>query len=176
MRKLFALIACVLVFSSCDFITNKYNQYFKEEPPQPIDTIIIDEDVDVMALTLEALRKKRIPSGYQIVGDVQSDVLTYLGFMVDDVKQYIFKNANGEKIVFSDNDTNFALKIKSKKSPRKNGGFEANPRYVNKEFRVVWRKLILTRDPQNEIEFYNHEIEQIIFLQEQTQFLIKEFE
>lgn len=175
MRKLFALIVCVIIFSSCDFITNKYNQYFKEEPPQPIDTIIVDEDVDVMALTLDALRKKRIPSGYQIVGDVQSDLLTYIGFLFDDVKHYIFKNANGEKFVFSNNDTNFALKVKSKKSPRKNRGFEANPRYVNKEFRVVWRKLILTRAPQNETEFYNQEVDQIIFLQEQTQYPVQVF-
>lgn len=175
MKKLFPLIVLVLVFTSCDFVESKYNQFVRGETPQGIDSIIVNEDIDTLALTLDALRKKRVPGGYQVVDDVKTDLLTYVGFYMNDVPQYTFTNAEGEEFIFSSNDTNFILEIKSQNPTKENKGLEANSRYLNKEFRVVWRNLILTHAPQNETEFYNQEVVQIIFLQEQTRFPVKEF-
>ncbi len=147
----------------------------RSETPQSIDSFITNEPIDTLALTLDALRKKRVPNGYQVIDDIKTNLLTYVGFSANDVGSYTFVNAEGEEFVFNGNDTNFILEVKAKNPTKENAGLEANPRYLNKQFRVVWRKLMLARSPQNEFEFYNQEVDQIIFLQEQTLFPVQNF-
>ncbi len=170
MKKIIPLFLLIFVFSSCDFVNTKYQQFVKGEAPQGIDTIIVEGSIDTLALTLDALRKKRIPNGYQIVDDIKTEILFYTGFSMGDVGLYHFKNAAGDEYVFNGNDTNFILEVKSKNPTKENGGLDPNPRYLNKEFRVVWRKIQLIGNPRNEAEFYNQELDQIIYLQEQVRF------
>lgn len=139
------------------------------------DSIEVQAPIDTLELTLDALRNKRLREGYKMIGDVKTDILTFTGFEMGDAAYFIFSNSSGKTISFSGNSTNVELIIPmpdslsesvlpSEVEPVDTGGNMPNPKYLNKKFRVVWRTVQLDRKPQNEIEFYYQEYDEIIYL------------
>lgn len=131
---------------------------------EEVDTVLDFSPVDTMALTLEALNKKRLPYGYKMLDSVKTEILTYTGFRMDDIRNYVFTDEAGNEILFSGNDTQFQLAVQSEVANEKNGGFNPNPQYLNRKFQVFWRRIQLKHRPQNEIELYYQEYDEIIFL------------
>ena len=124
---------------------------------------------------MDALRKKNIPADYLILDDVKNAILTYADYRMDDLDYYVFINSSGNEVVFNANDTNFELIIPKKHTETEKflpsevheiriGENIPNPRYLNKKFQVVWRTIQLNRNPQNEIEYYYQEYDEIIYL------------
>ena len=83
-----------------------------------------------------------------------------------DAATYVFKNETGDEITFNGNDTKFLLTVKSIEPTIENGGKDPNPVLLNKKYRVVWRRIQLDHKPQNEMELYYQEFDQIIYLKE----------
>ncbi len=170
---LITLLLCLLV--SCG---NPSDQS-KSKSVQSDDSVEVEArtPVDTLSLTLDALRNKPLREGYKRLGDVKTDILTFTGFEMGDAAYFIFTNSSGKTISFSGNDTNVELIIPmpdslsesvlpSEVEPVETGGNLPNPKYLNKKFRVVWRTVQLDRKPQNEIEFYYQEYDEIIYLKE----------
>lgn len=162
MNKLFFLILFLISAVSC----SKQSGRSSTGTSQIKDSVILPAPIDTLALTLDALRNKRLPEGYKMIGDVRADVLTYTGFRMGDVAYYVFKNETGKEISFNGNDTNFPLTVKSANPTEENGGKDPNPRYLNKTFRTVWRLIQLDHKPQTELELYYQEYDEIIYLKE----------
>lgn len=160
MRKFFSLLFLIIIAVSCKNPLQKNGT----KTAQNSDTALDFSPVDTMALTLEALRNKRLPNGYEMVGDVKTEILTYTGFRMNDTKLYVFKNEAGNEVLFSGNDTQFQLTVKSQNPTEENGGFDPNPRYLNKKFQTFWRRIQLVHNPMSETELYYQEYDEIIFL------------
>ena len=83
------------------------------------------------------------------------DIL-HLGFIDNKNKEYDF-NGNISKIELFKDAAN---------PSEENGGYEANRKYLNKTFRVVWRTLKLKNKPKDEMEMYYEEYDEIIYLKQ----------
>lgn len=160
MKKIFSLLFLIIIAISC----NNPFQKSDKSTDQDTDTTLDFTPVDTLALTLEALRNKRLPNGYQMIGDVKTEILTYSGFRMNDIGYFVFKDETGNEILFGGNDTRFHLTKKSQNPTEENGGFDPNPRYLNRKFQTFWRRVQLTYQPQNERELYYQEFDEIIFL------------
>lgn len=160
MNKLFLFILFLISAVSC----SKQSGRSSADTFHIKDSVVLPAPIDTLTLTLDALRNKRLPEGYKMIGDVKAEVLTYTGFRMGDVAYYVFKNETGNEISFNGNDTNFPLTVKSANPTEENGGKDPNPRYLNKTFRTVWRRIRLDHKPQTELELYYQEYDEIIYL------------
>lgn len=162
MKKFATLFLLIIIAVSC---TNPFQKQ-QSKPVQSTDTVLDYSPVDTLALTLEALRQKRLPQGYRMIGDVQTENLSFTGFRMNDSGYYIFTDSAGNEKLFSGNDTRYHLTVKSLNPTEENGGFDPNPKYLNKKFQVFWRHIQLESRPSNETELYYQEYDEIIFLKE----------
>ena len=160
MRKLSSLLLLMIIAVSC----NNPFQKIISNSEESSDTTLDFSPVDTLALTLDALRMKRLPNGYKMVGDIKTATLTYTGFRMGDAGYYIFADEAGNEILFSGNDTQFHLTVKSQNPTEENGGFDPNPQYLNRKFETFWRRNQLENRPQNENELYYQEFDEIIFM------------
>lgn len=174
MKKGVSILFLAILLVACGHSSNKK----EDRVAQMSDSMEAPAPVDTLALTMDALRDRRLPDGYKMVGDLKTDILTYAGFEMSDAAYFIFKNSSGNTISFSGNDTNLELTV-PKPDPKtesvlpsevkivETGGYVPNPKYLNKKFRVIWRSIQLNRKPQNETEFYYQEFDEVIYLKEE---------
>ena len=160
-RSCFLLLLFAGVLS-CNHHAGKNNS---ETIPET-DSVVQLAPIDTLALTLDALRNKPLQTGYKMIGDVRTAILTYADFRMGDAATYVFKNETGDEIAFNGNDTKFLLTVKSIEPTIENGGKDPNPVLLNKKYRVVWRRIQLNHKPQNEMELYYQEYDEIIYLKE----------
>lgn len=160
MRKLSSLLLLMIIAVSC----NNPFQKFISGSEESSDTTLDFSPVDTLALTLDALRMKRLPNGYKMIGDIKTATLTYAGCQMGDGGYFIFVDDAGNEILFSGNDTQFHLAVKSQNPTEENGGFDPNPQYLNRKFQTFWRRIQLENRPQNENELYYQEFDEIIFM------------
>lgn len=162
MNKLFLTALFLALIVSCGHSSKKST----DNTTPDNENIVSISSVDTLALILDALRNKRLPDGYRSTGDLRSGILTYTGFRMEDAGNYVFTNESGDEISFSGNDTHLHLTVKSANPTQDNGGNDPNPVYLNRKFRIVWRRIQLDHKPQNETELYYQEYDQIIYLKE----------
>ena len=162
MNKLILTVLFLLLMVSCGNSSKKNT----DETSWDNENVVSHSIIDTLALTLDALRNKRLPEGYKTIGEVKTDILTFIGFRMGDVGYFVFSNESGDEISFSGNDTYLHLTEKSMNPTEENGGNDPNPRYLNKKFRTVWRRIQLDHKPQNETELYYQEYDEIIYLKE----------
>ena len=162
MKRSYFLILLFIGVLSC----NKHVEKNTTETNLTLENLVQHSTVDTLALTLDALRKKPLHAGYKMIGDVRTAILTYSDFRMGDAATYVFKNETGDEITFNGNDTKFLLTVKSIEPTIENGGKDPNPVLLNKKYRVVWRRIQLDHKPQNEMELYYQEFDQIIYLKE----------
>ncbi len=174
MKKIVLSLLVVSLFVSCDQLTQLKTQILKnDEPVAVVDSFQLLPPIDTLALTLDALRQKRLPDRYKQNGDVKTKILSFTGTKMQDIPVYIFKDSMNNELEFNKNSTRFNLLVKSKRATPENGGFDPNPAYVNRHFRVVWRNITLVSKPTSEEEYYNQELDEIIYLKEMNEFLLK---
>ena len=161
MNRLLLLILFLISAVSCSNRSGKSADSFPTK-----DSVVLHTPIDTLALTLDALQNKRLPEGYKTIGEIRTAVLTYTAFRMGDVVYYVFSNETGDEISFSGNDSHFPLTVKSPNPNDENGGKDPNSRYLNKTFRVVWRRLQLDHKPQTETELYYQQYDEIIYLKE----------
>ncbi len=147
-RSCFLLLLFAGVLS-CNHHAGKNNS---ETIPET-DSVVQLAPIDTLALTLDALRNKPLQTGYKMIGDVRTAILTYSDFRMGDAATYVFKNETGDEITFNGNDTKFLLTVKSIEPTIENGGKDPNPVLLNKKYRVVWRRIQLYPAPNYAVLF-----------------------
>lgn len=175
MKKLYLLLILPILIVSCDYLpkrnTPKSSEIIVDE------SIIVDTGyVDTLALTLEALRHKRLPARYVMSGDVKTEILFFVDYRVDDIPNFVFLTDKGEEVLFNRNDTRFDLLVKAERKTPENGGYQPNPVYKDKRYRVVWRNILIDGKPENEHEYFHQNLEEIIFLKEINEYVYEDDE
>ena len=120
---------------------------------------------DTIAELLNQL--KNIPPGdnYIVKGELKTDILKFKSVDFGDMIHFGFVNNKNEEYDFGGNITKIELE-KGTTNPEDEDGYEANKKYVDKNFRVVWRTIKLKNEPTNEMEMYYEEFDQIIYLKQ----------
>lgn len=107
-----------------------------------------------------------VPENYTQVGKLHTDTLTFKSFSMGDLAHFEFQNDAGESHDFNVVDQSRYTLVGDASQPSvDNGGYEANEKYLNKTFIVVWRTLQLNREPQDEMEFYYENYNEIVSLE-----------
>jgi len=94
-----------------------------------------------------------------------SDILTFKSVAFGDMIHIFFVDKKNKEYDFGGNITKFKLDVDAT-NPEDEDGYEANKKYVNKKFRVVWRTIKLKNKPKDEMEFYYQEYDEIIYLKQ----------
>jgi hypothetical protein len=133
------------------------NSKSDKEPPNLIK--------DTIAELLNNL--KTIPTGndYVIKGNLKTDILKFKSVAFGDMMHIGFVDKKNKEYDFGGNITKIELEMGAT-NPDDEDGYEANKKYVNKNFRVVWRTLKLNHKPKDEMEIYYEEYDQIIYLKQ----------
>ena len=120
---------------------------------------------DTIAELLNQL--KNIPPGdnYIVIGELKTDILKFKSVAFGDIMHFGFVDKKNKEYDFWGNITEIQLETDST-NPEDEYGYEANEKYVNKNFRVVWRTLKMKNKPRDEIDWYYEEYDQIIYLKE----------
>ena len=126
--------------------------------------IQVTEETQSIKSLLEQLSKKPLPENYTVVGELKTKTLRYADFGIGDMSHYIFIDAQNTHYNFNGNDTDVKLIVDAAQPDDENGGYEPNPEYLNKSFRVVWRTVKLNKEPSDIIETYYQEYDEIIYL------------
>ena len=122
--------------------------------------------VDSLALLLEELKKVPLESNkWKIVGELKTAELKYKDVYFGDLYHLMFVDDKKNEYDFNGNVTKIALD-KTATDENDEDGIEPNKKYLNKKFRVVWRHLKLIGKPQDEMEMYYEEYDQIIYLKQ----------
>ena len=121
--------------------------------------------------TLDDLLKelKKIPpiKGYKVNGELETGVLKYKSMEFGDLLHLIFVDDQKKEYDFNENMTKIELYTEAKNPNEGNQGLEANKKYINKKFRVVWRTLQLKQKPKDETEMNYYEVyDEIIYLKQ----------
>jgi hypothetical protein len=111
------------------------------------------------------LSKIAPPEEYKIVGPIRMGELTYKEFLMGDVGHYYFTDSHKKELEFGGNLTDVALIIETPGSDSEYSDYITNPLYANKKFLVYWRHLVLQRKPQDSIEDFYKEYDEIIYLE-----------
>lgn len=121
---------------------------------------------DTIAELLSQL--KNIPTGenYKVNGELKTNILTYKSMEFGDLLHLGFMDKNNKEYNFNGNISKVELFKEATNASEENGGYEANKKYLNKNFRVVWRTIKLKNKPKDEIEMYYEEYDEIIYLKQ----------
>jgi hypothetical protein len=111
------------------------------------------------------LSKIAPPEEYKIVGPIRMGELTYKEFFMGDVGHYYFTDSQKKELEFGGNLTDIALIIETPTADSEYSDYITNPLYANKKFLVYWRHLVLQRKPQDSIEDFYKEYDEIIYLE-----------
>ena len=112
------------------------------------------------------LSKIAPPEEYKIVGPIRMGELTYKEFFMGDVGHYYFTDSQKKELEFGGNLTEIELIIETPSADSEYSDYITNPHYANKTFLVYWRHLVLQRKPQDSIEDFYKEYDEIIYLEE----------
>ncbi len=161
MKKVIYLVLTIIVFSGCVNTSQK-----NVEKDNDTDTIVPSmPSADDEAALLERMSKKPLPENYVMVGELETDTLTYVEFGMGDLAHYIFTDSEDVNYNFNGNESGLSLQIDAAEPSEENGGYEANPEYLNRKFKVVWRSIKLDKEPSDVMEMYYQEFDQIIYLE-----------
>ena len=133
------------------------------------DSIVSSESnpvQDPLVKLLEELKKTPIRKNYKVKGELQTGILKYNSMFFGDLLHLTFVDKNNKEYEFSGNTTEIELFKDAVNPSVDNGGYEANKKYANKTFRVVWRTIKLNHKPQDEMEMYYEEYDEIIYLKQ----------
>lgn len=137
----------------------------KKAPESTDPTRQVIENASSVDTLMEKLKQEPVPKDFVQVGETMSDTLTYTGFSMGDLGHFTFQDEQGTVYDFNDTRKSPVPLIVDAKNPNNdNGGFEANPEFVNKKFAVVWRTLKLNRQPNDEMEMYYREYNEMLYL------------
>jgi hypothetical protein len=114
---------------------------------------------------LNELKKIPASKGYMTVGDLKTDILKFKSVAFGDIMHYNFIDPKNKEYDFSGNITKVELE-QGASNPEDEDGYEANKKYINKNFRVVWRTVKLNHPPKDEMEMYYEEYNEIIYLKQ----------
>ena len=148
---------------------SKNNKIDKNSMAGNENSIVNDESnlsKDTIAALLDELKK--IPTGddYTIKGGLKTDILKYESMGFGDLLHLGFVDKNQKEYDFNGNISKIELYKDATNPNEENGGYEAIKKYLNKNFRVVWRTLKLKHKPKDEIEMYYEEYDEIIYLKQ----------
>jgi hypothetical protein len=121
---------------------------------------------DTIAELLNQL--KNIPPGenYLVIGELKTDILKYKSMEFGDLLHLGFIDKNNKEYDFNNNITKVELYKDAANPSDENGGYEANKKYLNKNFRVFWRTVKLKHKPKDEMEMYYEVYDEIIYLKQ----------
>lgn len=133
------------------------------------DSIVSSESnpvQDPVVSLLEALKKTPVAENYTVKGELKTGILKYKSMGFGDLLHLFFVDNNNKEYEFNGNITEVELYKDAINESDENGGYEVNKKYVNKSFRVVWRTIKLNHKPQDEMEMYYEEYDEIIYLKQ----------
>ena len=101
---------------------------------------------DTIAKLLSQL--KNIPTGdnHIVNGELNTDLLKYKSMGFGDLLHLGFIDKNKKEYDFNENILKLELYRDAANPSEENGGYEANKKYLNKNFRVVWRSTVLKKN------------------------------
>ena len=145
---------------------NKINENLNSETEKYRKSENANLSTDTIAELLDKL--KNIPPGdnYIIEGELKTDILKYKSMEFGDLLHLGFIDNKNKEYDFNGNISKIELFKDAANPSEENGGYEANRKYLNKTFRVVWRTLKLKNKPKDEIEMYYEEYDEIIYLKQ----------
>jgi hypothetical protein len=121
---------------------------------------------DPLEKLLEDLKKTPTRKNYNVKGELKTDILKYNSMFFGDMLHLTFVDNANKEYEFNGNTTEIELFKDAVNPSVDNGGYEANKKYLNKTFRVVWRTIKLNHKPKDEIEMYYEEYDEIIYLKQ----------
>ncbi len=121
---------------------------------------------DPLIKLLEELKKMPTGENYKVNGELKTGTLRYKSMGFGDLLHLFFVDNNNKEYEFNGNTTEVELFKEAVNQSDENGGYEANKKYLNKTFRVVWRTIQLKHKPQDEIEMYYEKYDEIIYLKQ----------
>jgi hypothetical protein len=133
------------------------------------DSIVSSESKpvqDPLVTLLEDLKKTPVGENYTVKGELKTGILKYKSMGFGDLLHLFFVDNNNKEYDFSGNTTEVELYKDAVNESDDNGGYETNKKYANKTFRVVWRTIKLNHKPQDEMEMYYEEYDEIIYLKQ----------
>jgi hypothetical protein len=133
------------------------------------DTIVSDNSTpvkDPIVKLLEELKKTPTGEKYKVKGELKTGILKYESMAFGDMLHLTFVDKANKEYEFNGNTTEIELFKDAINPSEDNGGYEANKKYLNKTFRVVWRTIQLKHKPKDEIEMYYEEYDEIIYLKQ----------
>ena len=122
---------------------------------------------DTLADLLNELKNTPIKKEYKLKGELGTGVLMFKSMEMGDLLHLQFVDNKKKEFNFNDNITKIELYKEATITTDDNQGYEANKKYLNKKFRVVWRTLELKHKPKNETETNYYEVyDEIIYLKQ----------
>lgn len=182
MKKLLKLFLLILfansILQSCKENSTKLKEETKNHDTSKYYSSELDEKSNISKeKTIEVDNKpkdsiaellyqlKNIPTGnYMVKGELKTDILKFVSVGFGDLLHLGFVDKNNKEYDFNGNVSNVELCVDAKIATEKNGGYEPDKKYLNKNFRVVWRRLKLKHKPKDEMEMYYEEYDEIIYL------------
>ncbi|MFN3272977.1 MAG: hypothetical protein ACK40Y_10620 [Cloacibacterium caeni] len=144
----------------------KLNQYPTSESEKSIMNDNSNLSKDTITELLSELKKIPIEGDYKTMGELKTDILKFKSVGFGDLLHIGFVDKKNKEYDFNQNISKIEL-IKDATNPtEENGGYEPVKKYLNKNFRVVWRTLQLRHKPKDEMEMYYEMYEQIIYLKQ----------
>jgi len=168
------LLAISTIQISCNAGSENKIDSLKVADTSNITTISKDSNVssdsnpvqDPLVKLLEDLKKTPAGENYKVKGELQTGILKYESMAFGDMLHLTFVDNKNKEYEFNGNITEIELFKDAVNPSVDNGGYEANKKYLNKTFRVVWRTIQLKHKPKNDIEMYYEEYDEIIYLKQ----------
>jgi hypothetical protein len=131
------------------------------------NTLSVNDNLpkDTIADLLSQLMNVPAGDNYIVKGELKTEILKFKSVNFGDMIHFIFIDNKNKEYDFNGNITKVELD-KDASNPDDEDGYEANRKYVNKRFRVVWRTLKLKNKPKTEMEMYYEEFDEIIYLKQ----------